>query len=72
MVGMVQAMSPFLAAAIREQYLGGGAAGGTDSEDDVCDVPGDGEADDACGEGAVGDDAVWVMVPLVLPLLRVV
>ena len=33
----------------------------------ICDV-----ADDARGEGVVGDDAVLVMVPLVLPLLRVV
>ena len=57
---------------MREPYLGGGAAVGTDGEGDVGDVPGDGEADDARGEGVVGDGAVWVMVPVVLPLPRVV
>ena len=44
-----------------ELYLGGGAARATDSENDVGDVPGDGEADDAGGEGVVGDDAVFAL-----------
>ena len=72
MMRVVQAMSPFPGAAMGEPYLGLGAAGGTESEGDVCDVPGDGEADDARGEGVVGDDVVWVMMPLVLPFFRVV
>ena len=38
-----------------EPYPGGGAAGGTDSEGDVRDVPADGAACDGVAEGGVGD-----------------
>ena len=58
MLGVVEAMSPFLGAAIGEPYLGGGAAGGTHREGDVGDVQGDSETDYARGEGVLGDDAV--------------
>ena len=68
MLGMVQAMLPFLGDGMGEPYLGGGAAGGTDSDGDVGDVSGDGAAGVAVAEGGVGDAAGLVSVR-VLPVM---
>ena len=54
MVGVVQAMLPFLGDGMGEPYLGDGAASGTDIDGDVGDVSRDGAAGVAVADCGVG------------------